>query len=83
MSYLLFFILITSLINADYISGNVFDIDTNNPLSNVNILISGSDVGTITDENGTFKLDNIESGEYVISASMIGFRCTQSEESST
>ena len=74
MSYLLFFILTTSLINADYISGNVFDIDSNNPLSNVNIFISGSGVGTITDENGTFKLDNIEFGEYVISASMIGYK---------
>ena len=74
MNYLLFFILTASLITADYISGNVFDIDTNNPLSNVNIFISGSGVGTITDENGTFKLDNIESGEYVISASMIGYK---------
>ena len=69
----IFFILstITSL-RSEFIEGTVYDNDTNVPVENVNIFLSDFDIGTITDENGSFKLNSLDTGLYILNASMIG-----------
>ena len=74
MRFIIFFSIAISLINADSINGRVLDKETNEPLQNVNIFLSGSDIGAVTDKNGDFEIDNLEFGEYVISASIIGYK---------
>jgi len=74
MTFLIRLILFISTINADYVTGKVFDIGTNDPLENVNIVLNDLDIGTITDEDGSFQIENLESGAYVLSASLIGYK---------
>jgi len=55
------------------------------PLSFANVLLlkAGDSVlvqGTITEENGRFLLENIPTGRYLISTSMIGFKSTATAE---
>ncbi|MCH7398825.1 TonB-dependent receptor [Belliella sp. DSM 107340] len=50
-----------------------------NPVSNeaipfANIVILDSDIGTVSDENGVYKLEGIKPGLYNIKASFVGFR---------
>ena len=55
------------------IFGSVIDRLSEYPLQGANISISGSDLGTVTDEDGRFYLDNIDQGYYTLVVSFIGF----------
>ncbi len=58
------------------IQGKVIDVDTKEPLSYVNILLKNSTTGTITDENGNFRLtvpDSLISDQVVIVIKYIGY----------
>jgi len=74
MNHFIFLIFGLSLINADYMSGNVYDLDTNDPLENVNIFIVDLDIGTMTDKDGYFQINNLQSGEYMLTASLVGYQ---------
>ncbi len=43
------------------VCGYIFDIETNTPLSFTNIIVVNSSKGTVSDENGFFQLEKIES----------------------
>ncbi|NNC50084.1 MAG: TonB-dependent receptor [Flaviramulus sp.] len=70
---------ITSIYSQNTIEGVVTDASTNEKLAFVNIYFSDLEKGTITDENGIFKLENLSSGNYTILFSMIGYK-TQSNK---
>jgi hypothetical protein len=55
------------------ISGKVIDIETQQPLPFVSIWLEGTSVGTISDENGNYEVNNITVGRYRLSARMIGY----------
>jgi len=55
------------------ITGKILDSDTKQPLSNINIQIIGTPVGTITDTDGKFQIKNIEEGIYKLKITSISF----------
>ncbi|CAM4093149.1 outer membrane beta-barrel family protein [Zobellia roscoffensis] len=70
--------------SQETISGKV-QTETSQPISYANILLlKASDSsfvkGAISNENGSFSIENILKGRYVISASMVGFKTTATEE---
>ena len=54
-------------------TGEVKD-NTDQPLVGVNIAIRGLSIGTLTDENGMFKLSNIPEGSHAMTLSYVGFK---------
>jgi len=79
---LLIYILICSLfliVNYSYakqdgtVYGHVTDISNGKPLVGANIFVEGINVGTISDQDGTYHL-SISNGNYVISVSYIGYK---------
>lgn len=57
------------------IKGRIFDLVTEAPLPGATVVIQESkpQIGTITDENGDFRLWNIKPGRYNIAVSFIGY----------
>ncbi len=55
------------------ISGFVREIETGEPISYANVFISSTSYGTATNSDGYFVFFNLQSGEYEINVSMIGF----------
>ncbi|MCL6265908.1 TonB-dependent receptor domain-containing protein [Flagellimonas myxillae] len=78
MAPLMLFCLLAQMVHGqNTINGSVQD-DSGNPLAFANVLLlkasdSSLTKGTITMEDGKFLLENIPSGNYVLTASMIGF----------
>lgn len=58
------------------LTGRVTEIGTNEPLIGVNVVISGTTIGTVTDLDGYYVLLNIQPGVYDMVFSMIGFTTT-------
>ncbi len=71
----LFLLLIhTKITFSQAVTGTVTDAETNQPLSDVNIIISGTPFGTTSGVDGNFDLFGLPSGEYTLEASMIGYK---------
>lgn len=47
--------------------------DKNEPLANVNVIVTGTQYGTATLHDGTFEIENIPYGEYTLEISRIGY----------
>ena len=71
---------IISLAQNGSISGRVIDATSNEPLPFVNVLVSGTQIGTVTDDEGRFNLNNIEPGFIRIEASFVGYQKAISSE---
>lgn len=73
-------ILITNNILAQNktVKGAVVDVNET-PLFGVNVLIKNSTRGTQTNENGTFEINNLNSGNYILSISYLGFKTREIE----
>ena len=56
------------------LTGRVVDSKTLFPLQGTTILIEGGSLGTISDENGYFKLEKIQFDSYNIVASYLGYK---------
>ena len=56
---------------AQSVTGKVTS-EAGDPLANANIVVVGTDLGTVSDETGTFVLD-LGAGDYTITATVIGF----------
>ncbi len=56
-----------------HIKGKITDTD-NNPVPFANVLLVELNTGTISDENGMFRLRNITSGNYTLQLSCVGYK---------
>lgn len=61
------------------ITGKVIDVQTGEPLPGANILIERTGIGVSANSNGKFSLNDIETGEYTLRASFIGYQQTEKE----
>ena len=64
--------------STNYISGSVKD-KNNNPLIGANINLKGTFMGSTTDFNGNYRIDNIDPGKYQLLVSYIGYKSQQIE----
>ena len=55
------------------LKGRIFDINTNKPIPNANIVIDGTDLGTFTNEMGLFAFENLKPNNYTLVCSSVGF----------
>lgn len=71
-------LMICTAIHAQYgsLNGKVTDFN-NKPLSNVNIAISHTSLGTTTNETGDYVISNLAPGTYTLTFSMVGFATQQ------
>lgn len=71
-------ICVSPVVSADdppvYISGTVTDEHSGLPISNVNIIIRGTRIGSTTDEEGNYFIGPIDHGIYTIEFSHIAYR---------
>lgn len=56
------------------IAGRILDAATNQPLVGANVILRNTFIGTATDKDGRFRLNDVTPGTYSVSVSMIGFR---------
>lgn len=74
---LIFFLLLvdfTSTNAQNTISGKVTDAETGNPTPGVNIFLANTTIGTSTDKEGRYELDNIPLGNHILVFSFIGYK---------
>jgi hypothetical protein len=78
---LLILSLVTSAIIAQHgiIKGQIIDQITGEPLPFVNVAIEDSNLGAVTDESGSFIINNVEAGFVTLKASFIGYAAYSSE----
>lgn len=55
------------------IEGMVTDTDSGNPISGANVIVSGTNLTTVTDSKGYFVITNVPPGEYTVSVEMVGY----------
>lgn len=71
--FLIFFVQVSFA--ADFtIQGKITNSQTDAPLPNANIMIEGTSIGTISDENGKFRLKIPNPGNYIIQVNYIGYK---------
>ena len=66
-------LLLTGQENAS-VSGTVYDLKTNEPIVNVEVIIKEKNEGTISDASGYFQLKNIAPGKYTIIVKHLGYK---------
>ena len=75
LAKLLIFILYQQLLSQNYtLSGYVKDRDSGDLLIGANVYIEGTSIGSSTDKDGFYKLENLKDGIYIIKASYIGYK---------
>ena len=62
------------------VRGRVFDAVSNEPLPFVNVVVAGTNTGTVTDLDGNFQIIGLKAGFVRIQASYIGYRQAISPE---
>lgn len=60
--------------NSGRISGTVVDKNTQRPLENVSVSLSGTTLGVITDSAGSFRITGIEPKTYNLEFSLVGYK---------
>lgn len=74
-SLFLILVLTTALFSQDgKLMGLVRDKTTQEPLVGANIILKNTKIGTVTDEDGGFIIDNIKPGVYSLIVTYIGYR---------
>ena len=71
---LLRLLLIVSILSASDYTGTIYDIETQQALTNVNISIESLEIGTASDKNGYFTIQNLPMGNYQVVISVIGYQ---------
>jgi TonB-dependent receptor len=77
-TFLLLFLLsfTTMAQRSGSISGQLRDAFNNDPLMYANIMVMGTALGAVTDEQGNFSIANLPEGTYIIEMRYIGYRTT-------
>lgn len=70
---LLFVAVVSATAQNNKLTGKVTDVD-NSPLMGVNISVVGTGLGSQTDFDGAFSIQNVEAGTYTLQVSYIGFK---------
>ena len=78
--FLLFGLPVCLIAQNAAVTGKVVDAVSNEPLPFVNVLVSGTSVGTVTDEAGHFEFRNLTPGFIRIEASFVGYKKAVSSE---
>jgi len=60
--------------NYHRLEGKIHDKSTDEPMPYVNVYIPQISKGTVTDENGYYKLDHLAEGEYFVHYSFVGYQ---------
>ncbi|MEY8849103.1 TonB-dependent receptor [Psychroserpens sp. XS_ASV72] len=71
--FLLLFSATQTIWSQNTFEGTISDANTNEPLVFVNIYLPELEIGTVTNENGRFLLENIPNGNYKIVVSFLGY----------
>ncbi|WP_372793572.1 TonB-dependent receptor domain-containing protein [Lutibacter sp.] len=66
--------------NTGTLKGKIIDIQTRANLPFVNVLVVGSNIGAISNENGDFVINNVPLGYVKVQASFLGYSTTMSED---
>ena len=61
------------------IVGRVTDVETGELLVGANVVVEGTGYGAVTDESGTYLIENLFAGEYSLRASYIGYETLRHE----
>ena len=77
LSALTFFMASTITAQTGIISGSVRDQKTNATLPGANIRVLGTYLGSATGKDGTFSIQSLKYGEYVLQVSFIGYKTRQ------
>ncbi len=80
---LLLVLLFSLLVNGQElgaISGKIIDTKTRTTLPFVNVVVYGTTIGAVSDENGVFELKNVPLGYNKVQVSFIGYQTVISEE---
>ena len=74
MKFLTFLTLINiGLSQSSIITGTIKDSKTKKPLVGANVFLLGTSLGTITNDNGTYQISNVDPGKYFLKATYIGY----------
>ena len=79
--FLIFASLLVSLSlsqSGHYISGKVVD-RNNTPLFGANIILKGTFMGSTSDFDGLYRIDNVDPGKYTLMISYIGYKSQEIE----
>ena len=68
----LVFIPFTLIFSQANVSGTVTDLDTGKPLVGANVIVEGTELGTSTDDGGSFEINSVPNGS-MITVTMIGY----------
>ena len=71
---ILYCFLLSDIDSLGVLKGKLFSGKNQLPLAGANIFIKGTNLGTTSDENGEFIINNIFQGYYSVSASYIGYK---------
>jgi len=78
--YFLFFLPLIGFSQKASLSGRILDATSNEPLPFVNVLVTGSNIGAVSDDEGHFLISNIKPGFIRIEASFVGYKKSISAE---
>ena len=56
------------------IAGNVYNSQTDEPLTGANVYLENTSLGAATDEDGMFIINNVPPGNYTVAVNFIGFK---------
>ena len=73
----IFFLLFTSFLlgqNIGSLNGRILDIQSQQPLPGATVLLEGTGIGVVTDDEGYFIINDIPSKSYNIVASFLGYQ---------
>ena len=75
---ILFFLLLPMGLWAQFnLSGNVYDGETNQPLSGANVVLNNSFRTTVTDLEGNFTFINLKKGKYLLKITYVGYEASK------
>jgi hypothetical protein len=66
--------------NTGTVKGKVIDMQTRGQMPFVNVIVVGTEIGTISDENGAFIIKNVPLGYVKVQASYLGYLTALSED---
>jgi hypothetical protein len=71
--------LLSQIIPKVSISGKISDASNNKPIENVDVFLSFTTRGDITDKDGIYTINNIQVGKYILVISLIGYEVIKEE----